>query len=371
VAKFKNLVGLRFGRLVVAEKTTPYRIKSGKEYSRWICKCDCGKLSTHHQRGLLRGSINSCGCLREEIWKKANIKHGKRHTKVYKCWSKMKSKCNNPKETGYNIYGSRGIKVCDRWLESFDNFLEDMGEPDIGESIDRIDVNGDYEPSNCRWASSIQQARNKRKQTNNTSGYTGVLKRTDKYSTYYTAQWVNNEGKRVTKSFNIKKYGEDIALALAMETRLKGITDCVGTHAEYGVNHGASYSQTEGKKIWGNSNHSHLEYITAFGKYVFTAEKNSMVKGANNIKGTLETLQKQYEADKKYLETIIESSYSVHFRNPEITGVLLGDVISEISSISSSVAGLDVKQKSCSSQRTVNAKLAALLKKLRESAQEK
>ena len=164
--------------------------------------------------------------------------------------------------------------------------------------------------------------------------------------------------------------GEDVALYIYHRNNAtkKIVADCF-TKPGMVYTQGASHSQTEGKKIWGNSNHSHIEYVTAFGKYVFTAEKNSVVKGASNMKGTLAALQKQYEADKKYLETIIESGYNIHFRNPEIEGVLLGDVISEISSISSSVSGLDVKQKSLSSHRAINVRIGALLRKLRESAQ--
>lgn len=92
------------------------------------------------------------------------IKHGQHGTRPYHSWQGMKGRCNNPKNNKYKDYGARGIKVCDRWFDSFENFVSDMGPPPSDKhSVDRINTNGNYEPSNCRWATSKEQAANRRK----------------------------------------------------------------------------------------------------------------------------------------------------------------------------------------------------------------
>jgi len=91
--------------------------------------------------------------------------HGLRQHPLYKTWCNMKQRCNNPNQPKYKNWGGRGIKVCDRWLNSFENFIQDMGERPQGTSIDRINVNGNYEPNNCRWATIKEQNNNKRKNT--------------------------------------------------------------------------------------------------------------------------------------------------------------------------------------------------------------
>lgn len=147
-----DLAGKRFGKLLVL-------YKSDKKW-RWICKCDCGKLSEHYYYDLLNGYAKSCGCLKKE----RNLKHGQSQTRLYRIWSKMKQRCYNPNETCYERYGGRGVKVCDEWLNDFECFFDwaySNGYTDKL-TIDRIDVNGNYEPSNCRWADTYQQSRNKR-----------------------------------------------------------------------------------------------------------------------------------------------------------------------------------------------------------------
>lgn len=152
-----DLIGKRFGKLVVKEKG-PY--VSGT--TRWLCVCDCGTEKFVGSQNLRNGSTKSCGCFRKQHLRESRTIHGYTKTRTYRSWSQMKNRCGNPNYINYSSYGGRGIKVCERW-ENFENFLEDMGERPLGKSLDRIDVDGDYEPNNCRWATLEEQAQNKRK----------------------------------------------------------------------------------------------------------------------------------------------------------------------------------------------------------------
>lgn len=236
---------MRFGRLVVIERVPTVATPKGTKHSRWLCLCDCGETSVALGTNLRRGTTRSCGCLALEKIIERSTFHGKSGTKVYWTYNTMKSRCLNVSNRKYGQYGGRGIKVCDRWLESFENFLEDMGEPPTTKhSIDRIDVNGNYEPSNCRWATDTQQARNRRKPKNNTSGIVGVsiegLHKRD-----YRAVWTDQFGAKHSKSFSMDRYGESEALRLAVEAREAGMRASENTENAYGVNHGTDHNKSE------------------------------------------------------------------------------------------------------------------------------
>lgn len=161
-----DITGQRFGRLVAV---SPVHSAFGKLH--WLCQCDCGKTSTPSGKRLRNGQAASCGCGQREAllipsgkrMTHGHSRRGARHP-LYGMWNHMTRRCLAPSADGYESYGGRGISVCDRWLgcDGFANFIADVGERPPGTSLDRINVNGNYEPANVRWATPKQQARNKR-----------------------------------------------------------------------------------------------------------------------------------------------------------------------------------------------------------------
>ena len=169
-----TLIGQIFNNLTVIAQA-----ESKNHKRRWICRCKCGNITDPIATGSLKsGNNKGCGCIKIQHSKelcKQRIKHGMSYTATYKAWKSMKRRCYNEDLDCFKHYGGRGVTVSDRWIESFENFLEDMGErPGPEYSLDRIDVNGNYEPSNCRWATKSQQSYNRRINNKGTSQYRNV-----------------------------------------------------------------------------------------------------------------------------------------------------------------------------------------------------
>lgn len=163
------LKGDRFGRLTFVSDAG--KVKTSKL---GVFTCDCGTHITTYIANVKRGKKSSCGCLRLEYLKNpSQKKHGLSQTPTYSSWMNMMYRCNNDNATGYENYGGRGISVCDRWHD-FRNFLKDMGERPKGMSIDRLDTNGNYELSNCKWSTRSEQSKNCRKDKVSSSIYKGV-----------------------------------------------------------------------------------------------------------------------------------------------------------------------------------------------------
>lgn len=172
-----------FNLLTVIRRARPQSVRF------WVCRCACGTIKTIRKDGLLRTRIGSCGCNFVENARMKSLRHGcaidGKVASEYTIWSGLKTRCTNPKERNWLRYGGRGIKVCDRWKNSFEAFLADMGpRPSKEHSIDRIDNDGNYEPGNCRWATRYEQCCNRSNSRNIT--WNGV--------TLCLSQWARKMG---------------------------------------------------------------------------------------------------------------------------------------------------------------------------------
>lgn len=159
-SNYTDLTGQRFGRLIVVARADDgnrkYRVQ-------WKCVCDCGGAAVATTDNLKRGNTNSCGCYRNERRSESHTTHGMRATTEYTIWSNMVDRCTNPKNDSYKNYGGRGIVVCERWLK-FENFYTDMGPRPESRSLERRKNDKGYEKGNCLWATTSEQALNRRSQ---------------------------------------------------------------------------------------------------------------------------------------------------------------------------------------------------------------
>lgn len=203
--KEEDLIGRKFGRLTIL--SVFQKISSrGYKVTCTHCKCDCGVEKDVEMYSLLKGLTGSCGCKGKESRLKSNTIHNLSKHPLYRTFFQMKQRCYNKKNPKYDIYGGRGIIICEEWLNNPIKFIEwslNNGW-DKNLSIDRIDVNGDYSPENCRWTNDHIQASNKTLYKNNSSNYVGI-RQDIRYKSSWIARITINNKKHHIGTFKTKK----------------------------------------------------------------------------------------------------------------------------------------------------------------------
>lgn len=175
---FVDLCGCRFGMLTVLNRAEDHICKGGQHKTMWLCRCDCGKETVVCTQSLKSGGTLSCGCYRQKRAKEGHTIHGGTGTRLYDIWTGMISRCYNKNNNRYDNYGGRGIIVCNEWKNSFEVFRDWATKNGYSDNltIDRINVNGDYCPENCRWISPLEQSKNKSNSINiEINGETKIL----------------------------------------------------------------------------------------------------------------------------------------------------------------------------------------------------
>lgn len=219
----KDLTGQRFGRLTVIAFYEKRKSPCGNTKYMWECQCDCGNHIIVNADNLKSGHVKSCKCLRKETSTdrivqqgRFNIKHGLAGTKIYYAWHSMLERCYNPRNGNFRNYGARGITVCDEWRNDIQAFYKwamqngyDKQAEGLSCSIDRIDVNGNYEPNNCRWVNQVVQANNRR--TNKLFVYKG--------NTYTMAELARKTGVNYGLLKNRLLHGWAVDMAVSREVK--------------------------------------------------------------------------------------------------------------------------------------------------------
>ena len=208
MVKAIDLSGERFGKLIVIKKVGTDKHRK----SIWLCKCDCGNETFTTRNHLIDRSTQSCGCLFKQCVKERRTSHGASDTRLYSIWRSMLARCTYEKQIGYQRYGGRGVSICDEWRFDFTNFYEWAMVNGYSDhfTIDRIDVNGNYEPCNCRWVTQKEQSNNKT--NNHFLTYMG--------KTQTMSQWAEELGiNSSTLESRINQYHWDVEKALTTPVR--------------------------------------------------------------------------------------------------------------------------------------------------------
>ena len=268
-SKAKNLTGQKFGYWVVLSRDEN---KNKHGHRMFICRCVCGSEKSLRGSMLTSGGSISCGCM---VSKDKNKTHDMSYTRTYKSWSSMKQRCFNKKNSNYPAYGAKGITVCERWINSFENFLSDMGERPKNTTLDRVDVNGDYEPSNCRWATPMEQTLNRSETV-----------------------WFEYNGETLCLEHLVKKYKITKTMLLGRLERGMSLHDAITTphqKLQYEITfNGVVYNQTEFFKKFGLSSTSSSRDNRNGVDYIDGVKRQLIKKGIVFNESSISVVKKPY-----------------------------------------------------------------------------